>query len=167
MRRLLLTVSLVLAACSSGPAAPDVGVVAQACSEQICLDYPQEWEVDQGADYLAFHHPDAPERAVATAGFLNMEAVVGAAGEAWPATTETVVRSFWLLLEEAGVAEFAALERLPGGSYRSMGSYEEGRLWHLLVPLSSTRAVAVEVRGPNRSWDGHADIFLEGVTVSG
>jgi hypothetical protein len=75
------------------------------------------------------------------------------------------VRSFWQLLEEADVATFERMERLTGGAFRSEGSYEDGRLWHLLIPGNGNRATGVEVRGPNASWSTHADVFFGDVVV--
>ncbi len=157
---------LVLAACSSGPEAPLVDGVDMVCIEPLCITYPAGWEVvEEGAGFIAFAHPDALEQALATVGPLNMEAVVESSGGSWPAATEEVVRSFWQLLDEAGVATFDRMERLTGGAFRSEGSYEDGRLWHLLIPGSGNRGVAVEVRGPNASWQSHADVFFSNVQI--
>ena len=75
------------------------------------------------------------------------------------------MRAFWQLLEEADVAGFERMERLTGGVFRSEGSYENGMLWHLLIPGTGTRAVGIEVRGPNRSWETHANIFFGNVEI--
>ena len=94
-----------------------------------------------------------------------MEALVEGAGGSWPAPTEEVVRSFWQLLEEADVATFVRMERLTGGAFRSEGNYEEGRLWHLLIPGTQSGGVGVEVRGPNATWQSHADVFFSDVRI--
>jgi hypothetical protein len=158
---------LVAVACSTGPTAPAVTDTDIACIEELCLLYPVGWEVETGDAYIAFSHPAAPGRALATAAPVNMEALVENAGGSWPAPTEDVVAAFWQLLEEADVATFGHMERLTGGSFRSEGSYEDGRLWHLLIPGEGSRAVAVEVRGPNASWEDHADLFFSAVVVNG
>lgn len=119
-----------------------------------------------GCKFIAFAHPDALEQALATVGPLNMQALVEGAGGSWPAPTEEVVRSFWQLLEEADVATFVRMERLTGGAFRSEGNYEEGRLWHLLIPGTQSGGVGVEVRGPNATWQSHADVFFSKVQIA-
>ncbi len=158
---------LVLAACSSGPEAPFVDGVDMVCIEPLCITYPAGWDVvEKGAGFIAFAHPDALEQALATVGPLNMQAVVEGAGGSWPAPTEEVVRSFWRLLEEADVATFGRMERLTGGAFRSEGTYEDGRLWHLLIPGTRNGGVGVEIRGPNASWQSHADVFFSKVQIA-
>ena len=158
---------LVLAACSSGPEAPLVDGVDMVCIEPLCITYPAGWDVvEEGAGFIAFAHPDALEQALATVGPLNMQAVVEGAGGSWPAPTEEVVRSFWQLLEEADVATFVRMERLTGGAFRSEGNYEKGRLWHLLIPGTQSGGVGVEVRGPNASWQRHADVFFSNIQIA-
>ena len=78
---------------------------------------------------------------------------------------ERVERSFWALLEETDVGSLERLERIPGGNIRADGSYEGGRMWTLLVPGDGESAVGVEVRGPNRSWEAHADVFFSAVEL--
>ncbi len=163
MRRLLLAALVVSAACSSGPTAPPIDETEIACIEEFCISYPVGWEVETGEGFISFSHSAAPGVALATAAPVNMEAIVENAGGSWPAPTDEVAAAFWQLLEDAEVAELARVERLTGGSFRSEGSHEDGRLWHLLVPTSGTEAVAVEVRGPNTSWETHADVFFGGV----
>ncbi len=159
---------LVLAACSSGPEAPLVDGVDMVCIEPLCITYPAGWDVvEEGAGFIAFAHPDALEQALATVGPVNMQAVVESSGRSWPAPTEEVVRSFWRLLEEADIATFGRMERLTGGAFRSEGTYEDGRLWHLLIPGTRNRGVGVEVRGPNASWQSHADVFFSNVQIFG
>lgn len=165
MRRLLIVTVVAVAACSAGPEAPLVEPVDRVCSDLLCTNVPAGWEVEMGDGYVAFRHPEAPEVALATVSPINMQALVENAGGAWPATTEDVVRSFWQLLEEAGVAGFERLERLPGGAFRSEGSHEGGRLWHLVIPTAGSDAIGFEVRGPNRSWKAHADVFFSDVEL--
>lgn len=167
MRRLTMAIVLLMAACSTGPAAPPVADVEVACADEFCIVYPVGWETETGDSYLAFSHPAAPGQAAATISEINLEALVESAGGSWPASTEDAVRAFWRLLEDADVASLDHVERLTGGSFRSEGSHEDGRLWHLVIPGSGERAIAVEVRGPNATWEAHADVFFDGVEVLG
>jgi len=165
MKRLLLAVVVVAASCASnGPAAPAPGSPDVACVDDFCIVYPGDWEAAPGVGYVSFTHPTAPDRAMATISILNMEGVVVNAGGVWPTTPDEVARAFWQLLEEAEVADLVRLERRVGGSVESFGSYQDGRLWHLLIPVDATRAIGVEVRGPNNSWETHADVFFSNVT---
>lgn len=165
MRRSLLALLILISACSSGPEAPPITATEVACAPEFCIAYPGGWEAEVGDTFISFRHPLAPESALATIGFTNPEAVVTSAGETWPANSETVARAFWALLEETDVASFERLERLPGGNIRSYGSYQDGRMWTLLVPTDEARAVGVEVRAPNRGWESHADVFFSSVEL--
>ena len=86
-----------------------------------------------------------------------------AAGGSWPATTAEVSRSFWALLEQAGVGEFERSVRMVGGSERSWGSHEDGPMWHMVFPVGATSGIGVEIRAPNDSWETHADAVFESV----
>lgn len=163
---LVLSVMFVAAACSAGAEAPVANGGDVVCAEDFCVGYPDGWEVETGPEYVSFSHPDAPEQALATVAFVNTEGVVTAAGGTWPATTETVVRSLWTLLEQQGVASFERMERVGEGRISAVGSYEGGRLWTLFIPLDSRRAIGVEVRGPNKSWEPHARLFFDQVIVT-
>jgi hypothetical protein len=167
VRRFALGFLLLAVACSSGPTAPAVEPVERVCGDLFCATVPNGWEVEIGERYMAFHHPLAPDQAFATISPINMEAMVVNAGGSWPAGTEDVVRSFWQLLDEAGAGHLEHLERFPGGSFRSEGTHEDGLLWHLLIPGAGSDAVGFEVRGPNRSWEMHADVFFSDVEVLG
>jgi hypothetical protein len=167
MRRVLIGLMLFAAACSAGPTAPPIEGTEIACVGQLCVAYPSGWDVESGDTYLAFSNPAAPGEALATAAPVNMQALVEAAGEAWPAPADDVARAFWTLLGESGDAELERVERLTGGTIRSEGVYGDGRLWHLLIPGSGTEAVAIEVRGPNRTWSRHAEVFFEDLEPSG
>jgi len=158
-----LAFAVVTAGCGTGPAAPPVGDVAVACAETVCVAYPQGWEIlETGSDFIRFHHPSAPETALATVGTTNMRGVVEEAGGTWPAPPDEAARALWTLLEETGAGEYGGMSRL-GGAIRTFGTYGSGRMWFLLVPLDSERAIGVEVRGPNRSWETHADVFFSQV----
>ena len=167
VHRSVVGVLLLVAACSTGPAAPPIQSTELVCAEQFCTSVPNGWEVEHGDVYLAFRNNAAPGEAFATLSSINMQAIVENAGGSWPATTEEVVRSFWQLLEDAGVARFERLERLTGGAFRSEGSHENGRLWHLVIPGSGSEGIGFEVRGPNASWETHADAFFGSVEVVG
>lgn len=162
----LLLAALVLAGCgASGPDAPAVDAVERVCSGELCIDHPTGWEVETGPGYIGFLHPDAPEKAKATVAIVSMEAIATNAGTSWPAPAEDVARAFWTLLDQGGVGSLVTIERLTGGSIRTLGTYEGGAMWHLLVPLDGSDAIGVEVRAPNRTWDDHADVFFRDVTA--
>ena len=88
------------------------------------------------------------------------EALTTAAGQQWPATTETVMESFWALIEESGEGELIRTERLVGGAIRSWGTHSTGTMWFLLVPVDGSEGIGVELRGPNGSWETHADFVF-------
>lgn len=162
--RALAGAVVLLAACAgSGPEAPSPGPPEVACGAEVCVAYPGDWDVEEGDGYLGFSHPAAPEQALATAAVVNMEAIATAAGTTWPAPPEDVARAFWQLVEEGGGGELGALERLQGGLIESSGSSDGLRVWHLLVPIDATFAIGVEMRGPNGTWDSHADVFFSDV----
>ena len=165
MSRVAICLMLTVASCSPGATAPAVGQPEVVCIDPVCIAYPGGWEVrDQGPDFVSFAHP-ASEHALATVGPVNMKALVESAGRPWPASTEDAVESLWELLGASGAASLERIERLTGGAFRSSGSHQDGRLWHLLITGTGTAAVGVEVRGPNRSWEAHADVFFAGVDV--
>ena len=161
-----IALGVVLAACGgAGPVAPAPGSPDVACTETFCVTYPSDWSALVGDGFVSFTHPTDPDRVLGTASETNMEGVVRNAGGTWPASVEVAAASFWALLEEAGVAELATVERLAGGSVASFGAYQDGRLWTLLIPVDSTVAVGIEVRAPNRTWQSHVDVFFSDVVV--
>jgi hypothetical protein len=165
MRRTLALLLLGIAACSTGPSAPTIDDVDVACADEFCIVFPVGWDTESGDAYLAFSHPAAPGESAATISGINLQALIENAGGSWPASTEDAVRAFWQLLEEADVATLERVERLTGGAFRSEGSFEDGWLWYLLIPGPGNRGIAVEVRGPNASWETHADVFFGDVQV--
>lgn len=162
----LVTLAAAAAACSaSGPDAPEPQSAASVCGAQFCLEYPGGWEiVDQGDDFASFVHPAGDDEALATVGRVNMEGIVTAAGGEWPQLTEDVARSFWSIID-GGEAALATTESERDGSVRTFGTVASGRLWWRLTPTAFSEAIGVEVRGPNRSWESHADVFFEGLTI--
>ena len=165
MRRVVVATFLLVSACSTGPAAPPIETGDTVCSDAFCVSVPDGWEVERGQQYLAFRHEASPGEAQATISPINMQALVESAGDSWPASTEEVVAAFWRLLGEGGLAEFERMERLTGGAFRSEGSYGNGKLWHLLIPGTGGRGVAFEVRGPNASWEIHAEAFFSSLEI--
>lgn len=165
MRRLAL--AILLAACSGGGGvqAPPLGPTTQACNDLFCLDYPADWVVDIGADYLALEHPGSGGRAVATVGNVDMQGLQFGAGGQWPAPVDEVSESFWELLGQDQDVALDGLDILEDGSVRTNGNFEDRRMWHRLIPVDGPRAVGVEVRAPNRSWDSHALAILDGVSL--
>ncbi len=158
-RRLLplLILALVATACSSGPAAPPIGTPTTVCTEAFCLDVPEGWGDEIGDTYIAFNHDALPEGTFLTANVVDMEAIVTAAGGQWPVPPVEVTEAFWALLEQADEGELRRTERQVGGAIRSWGSHTTGTMWHLLVPVEGSLAIGVEMRGPNDSWESHAD----------
>lgn len=160
----LLASALALVACSGGAVAPAVGEVAQVCITDFCVDHPVGWDVTElGDEFISFRHPDE-EGTIATVGRVNMEGVVVNAGGVWPQNARTVVDHLWSLLD-GGDAELAATQLVGGGSVDSWGFISTGRLWHRLVPVTSSVGVGVEVRGPHETWEAHADVFRQTVRV--
>jgi hypothetical protein len=156
---------LVVAACGGGAAAPAVTATDLACADEFCAAYPADWSVvDSGATFLSFSHSEAPEDVVATVGGVNMESLVEANGGQWPASPQQVVEIFWGAVD-GGDAELGRLEFRDDGSIESFGVFGTGRMWSLLLPTDAVRAVGVEVRAPNSSWEDHARVFLDGVQV--
>ncbi len=156
---------LVVTACGgdSGPDAPDVGATEVACNEVMCAEYPAGWDVEIGETFLSFSHPLAPQSVLATVGRVDMRGVVTGAGGTWPAAIESVVRDLWALLAGGEGAELSRVDLLSDGSVRSEGRIEGMRMWHRLIPIAPPRAIGVELRAPNTTWQAHADVFLDGV----
>lgn len=169
MKRLTLLFLLALAvpACSSGVSAPEPTGVTATCTDAFCLDVPGGWGDEVGDTHLAFHHEDAPDATFLTASTVDMEAVVQAAGGTWPVGTDEVVRAWWSLLEAVEVGELDRTQRMVGGAVRSWGTHETGEMWFVLVPTSSVDAIGVEIRGPNDSWESHADVVFPTVRPTG
>lgn len=158
---------LVVAACSSGPAAPEVQPTETVCNADFCIDIPQGWTAEIGDGYVSAHHELAPDDTFLTAGLINFEAIVESAGGTWPAPTAEVARAFWTLLEQADVGDFERSQRMVGGAERSWGTHDDGQMWHLVFPTEPSRGIGVELRAPNDSWEAHADIVFESVTPLG
>lgn len=161
---LLMTSAIVLAACSTGPEAPIVGAIAEVCTPDFCVDYPNDWSVvDTGEQFVSFAHPEGADL-IATVGRVNLEGIADNAGATWPVPPREVVDLLWSLLD-GGEAELGAAMLVPGGSLDSWGFISSGRLWHRLIPVSASRGFGIEVRAPNASWETHADVFRQGLTV--
>lgn len=163
----MIGAALVLAACSSGTPAPSIGDLETVCSEVFCVDVPQGWEAEIGATYLSFHHTADPDHTFLTVGTTDMEAIVESAGGSWPVSTDETTRSFWALLEDADVAQFKRSARLVGGAIKSWGTHGDGDMWYLLSPIEGSRAVGIEMRAPNSSWESHADAVFGSLVVNG
>ena len=164
MVRIVVALLVVVAAgCSTGPDAPPVTGREVACADTVCVAYPEGWEIlEVGPDFIRFAHP-AGEDALATVAPTNLRAVVEQAGGTWPATPTAVAEAFWRLLAETGVGELGTVEPLADGRVRSFGAYGNGRMWVLLVPVDAEHGIGVEVRGPNRTWESHAEVFFSDV----
>lgn len=164
VRRLLLFVVCVTA-CSSGVAAPEPGDTETVCAEQFCVSYPDDWDAEPSDTFITFFHPADPLTVVASASGVDMQGVMEAGGEPWPAPPERVVRTFWRLLEEGGSAGLGEIETREDGSVVSEGSFDAGRLWARMIPVDGSDAIGIEVRAPNASWGEHASVFVDGLTV--
>jgi hypothetical protein len=134
--------------------------VTNVCTEAFCLDVPDGWGSEVGATYIAFHHDLLPDGTFLTANLVDMEAIVTSAGGTWPESPDEVVRSFWALLEAVDEGELRRTERQVGGAVWSWGSHSTGDMWHVLVPVDGTTAVAVEMRAPNDSWESHVEVVF-------
>jgi hypothetical protein len=156
----LAGVVAVATACSTGPDAPPVAGSELVCTETFCISSPGDWVVDDVGDtFVAFHHPLDPDTIRASASGVNMEGLVVANGGTWPQNVSGVVDVFWSSLD-GGRASLAEQRALEDGSVESVGAFQDGRLWFRLIGLDSVNGLGVEVRGPNSSWETHADVFL-------
>jgi hypothetical protein len=157
---LLVAFAWLVAACSTGPDAPPVAEPELVCTDAFCLTSPSDWVIEEVGDtYVVFHHPLDPDGIRATASGVNMEGLVTANGGSWPQNLSGVVDIFWSSLDN-GNATPADRRVLEDGSIESDGSFQGGRLWYRIVALDSVNALGVEVRGPNASWQPHAEVFL-------
>ncbi|KAA3635187.1 MAG: hypothetical protein DWP92_11430 [Armatimonadetes bacterium] len=167
MKSVVIAVSLlavIATSCASGPDAPPIAGATTVCADTFCIDVPDGWTYEVGEGYVSAHHDLAPSDTFLTAGVINFEAIVVNAGGVWPASTPEVARSFWKLLEDAGVGTFARSQRVVGGAERSWGRHEDGAMWHLVVPTGGSSGIGVEMRAPNDSWEAHADFVFDSVT---
>ncbi len=137
------------------------------CNEAFCIDVPAGWGDEVGDTHVAFHHELAPDSTFLTASMVDMEAIVTAAGGTWPVPPDEVVEAFWALLEDVDEGSLIRTERQVGGAIRSWGRHSTGDMWHVLVPVDGSVAIAVELRGPNASWEEHADVVLPSVEPIG
>ncbi len=165
MRKVIVVALLFVTACSSGPAAPVVGATETVCNDQFCVDVPQGWESEIGDTYISFRHELDPTHTFLTVGVVNMEATVRAAGGTWPVGPEEATRAFWSLLEEADVGKFERSTRRVGGAIKSWGTHVDGEMWYLLYPIEGSRAIGIEMRAPNDSWERHADTVFDSLTI--
>jgi hypothetical protein len=165
MRKVLVAALLFVSACSSGPAAPAVGETETVCNDLFCVDVPQGWEAEIGETYLSFHHDLDPSHTFLTVGMADMEAIVEGAGGTWPVPPQETTLAFWSLLEDADVGEFERSARRVGGAIKSWGTHTDGEMWYLLYPIEGSRAVGIEMRAPNDSWETHADTVFDSLTV--
>ena len=158
---LVVGIAVLAAACSTGPEAPPVAGSELVCTETFCISSPLDWVVEETGDtYVAFHHPLDPDKIRATASGVNMEGLVAANGGQWPQGVSGVVDVFWASLD-GGNASLAEKRALEDGSVESVGAFEDGRLWFRVIGLDSVDGRGVEVRGPNSSWESHAEVFLD------
>lgn len=158
-----IAIAVFAAACSSGPAAPPTDPVRTVCTTAFCLDVPAGWDGEEAETFISFHHDLLPDGTFLTANLVDLEAIVTAAGGTWPVPPDEVVASFWSLLEDVDEGELARTERMVGGAVRSWGRHSTGDMWYLLVPTEGSVGIGVEMRAPNDSWEGHADVVFTSV----
>ena len=164
MRKVVLGFLIFAAACSQSVPAPPIGSLTTVCTDAFCIDVPNGWEVtDVGTTFVSMSHVSDPNNTFLTAGLIDMEAMVTAAGGSWPVPTQEVVLAFWSLIEDAGVGSYTRSQRMVGGAVRSWGDHETGSMWHLVYPLEGSAGIGVEMRAPNGSWEPHADVVFAGV----
>lgn len=165
MRRLLMAVLLSTAACGSdtaGPEPPEPGPVQTVCLEEVCVDYPSDWVIEIGEDFITLQHPDGAQASV---GRIDMQAVVANAGSPWPATASETMEAFWELLDELGDADLDDLNEDQSGAVDSVGDLDGRRLWHRLLPIDPPRAWGAEMRAPDGRWEGHAAIITRSLRL--
>ena len=165
VRRTLVALLVITAGCSSGVAAPDPDPIAEVCTDAWCMAVPAGWGDEVGDTYVAFNHDADLDNTFLTGNVVDMEAIVVASGGSWPASTEDVVVAFWSLLEEVGEGSLVRTQRLVGGAIRSWGTHSTGDMWYILVPVQGSVGIGVELRGPNDTWEEHADIVFPSVTA--
>ena len=166
MRKILIGFALFLTACSQGVAAPDIGQSRTICSDVFCIDVPAGWDGEVGDTFVALNHVSDPDNTFLTVGVIDQEAIVTGAGGIWPAQTEDVARAFWSLLEASDVGSFTRSQRMVGGAVRSWGDHESGPMWHVVYPTGGSSGIGVELRGPNDSWESHADVVFTSIRES-
>jgi hypothetical protein len=163
----VLIAGTVAAGCSSGPSAPDPLPTTRVCTQAFCLDVPAGWTGEATDTFISFHHEMLPDGTFLTANTVDMEAIVSAAGDTWPVPTEQVVADFWKLLEDVDEGELVDIQRMVGGAWRSRGIHSTGDMWYLLVPVDGSLGIGVEMRGPNATWESHADVVFPSVVAVG
>lgn len=140
----------------SGPPAPDPGPVQTICMAEFCIDYPSEWQIEVGEDFVVLSHPDG---ATASVGRIDMRGVVEGAGEFWPASPENTMEAFWALLDDLGSADLDAMSSPAEGIVDSDGQLDGRHLWHRLLVVDAPRAWGAELRADNTTWSTHAAII--------
>jgi hypothetical protein len=163
MRMVLISIALFLAGCSPGFTAPDVGLSRTICSDVFCIEVPDGWNGEVGDTFVALNHELDPDNTFLTVGVIDQEAIVTSAGGTWPVQTDDVARAFWSLLEASDVGSFTRSQRMVGGAVRSWGDHESGPMWHVVYPTEGSSAIGVELRGPNDSWESHADVVFASI----
>jgi len=161
-----LAVVAVIGACSGDDAlpAPQPGPVQTVCLPEVCVDYPADWDIELGADFISFTHPLG---AAASVGRVDMQGVVASAGQTWPADAEETMQAFWALLDELGEADLRAIATTGDGIVDSEGTLDNMRLWHRLVMTTAPMAWGAELRGEDASWSAHAAIITGSLRLVG
>ncbi len=161
-----ISVAVAASRSDSGPDAPPVEALTTDCFADGCAEHPTGWDVEVGDTFLTFAHPLDPDRVLGSVGKVDMEGLVTNAGGSWPAPTEDVVRAFFELLGQDQDAEIEGdPELLADGSVQAEGRLEGLHLWYRLVPVDGPRAIGIEIRAPNNTWDAHAEAWRTGLDI--
>ncbi len=166
----LVAVILVVATggTDAGPVAPPVGQLETVCTGDVCVRHPAGWDVEVGEGFLTFAHPADPAQILGSVGKVNMRGLVEGAGGTWPAPPAEAARAFFELLGETQDAGMDGDPQVLGdGSVAAQGTLEGLRIWYRLVPRDGEAAVGIEIRAPNRTWQGHADAWRDGLVIGG
>ncbi len=131
------------------------------CLPEFCVDYPSDWDIEVGEEFIALNHPLG---AVASVGPIDMQGVVVGAGGSWPADPTRTMELFWQLLDDLGDADLGSL-RAAGDGVDSVGTLDGRRLWHRLLPVAPPRAWGAELRADNDSWESHAAIIVDSLRL--
>lgn len=162
MRRFALALVIVIAAAScgdseQGPAPPEPGRVQTVCLPEFCVDYPSDWVIEVGENFVRLEHPLGP---LASVGKIDMEGVVTNAGDVWPTDPASTMESFWKALDELAEADVDTIEDRGAGIVDSEGELDGQRLWHRLLVVDAPRAWGAEMRAPDARWETHAEIIV-------
>ena len=158
---------LVVVSCGSpAPEAPAISATFEACAETFCATAPEGWDVVTEGDTLSYTHPLSEDASVFVSA-IDMAWLLTSTGSAWPASLESVERSYWSLLDTPALVPDAVMVSGDGSSSRSRGTYEGRPRWHGIYPIEGGPiAIAVTAQLPSQGWESHAETFVFGVRLT-